>query len=53
MNCLQLYKCLRNAGRTILRYTKIYVDFKQAYDSINHEKLYKIMYDDGIPGKLG
>jgi hypothetical protein len=28
------------------------VDFKQAYDSINHEKLCKIMYDSGIPGKL-
>jgi hypothetical protein len=28
------------------------MDFKQAYDSINHEKLCKIMYDDGMPNKL-
>jgi hypothetical protein len=31
---------------------QIYMDFKQAYDSINHEKLYKIMYDVGIPSEL-
>jgi hypothetical protein len=28
------------------------VDFKQAYDSINHKKLYKIRHDVGIPSKL-
>ena len=30
----------------------MYVDFKQAYDSINCEKFCKIMYDAGMPGKL-
>jgi len=29
-----------------------YVDFQHAYDSIDHKKLWKIMYDAGIPGKL-
>jgi hypothetical protein len=28
------------------------VDFQQAYDSIAHKKLWKIMYDAGISGKL-
>jgi hypothetical protein len=39
-NCLQLN-----------RY-QIFVDFKHVYDNINHEKLYKIMYDTGTPCKL-
>jgi hypothetical protein len=30
----------------------MYVDFKQAYDSINCEKFCEIMYDAGIPDKL-
>jgi hypothetical protein len=31
---------------------QIFVDFKQAYDKINTEKLYKIMLYFGIPEKL-
>jgi hypothetical protein len=31
---------------------QMYVDLKQAYDSINCLKFCKIMYDAGIPGKL-
>jgi hypothetical protein len=31
---------------------KKYVYLQQAYDSIDHKKLWKIMYDAGIPGKL-
>jgi sorting nexin-29 len=30
----------------------IYVDFKQAYDSIQRKKLYTIMYEFGLPPKL-
>lgn len=30
----------------------MYVDFQQAYDSINCENFCKIMYDAGMPGKL-
>jgi len=29
-----------------------YVNFQQVYDSIDNKKLWKIMYDAGIPGKL-
>jgi hypothetical protein len=29
-----------------------YVYLQQADDSIDHKKLWKIMYDAGIPGKL-
>jgi hypothetical protein len=29
-----------------------YVYFQQAYENIDHKKLWKIMYDAGIPGKL-
>jgi hypothetical protein len=29
-----------------------YVDLQQSYDSIDHKKLWKIMYDAGIPSKL-
>jgi hypothetical protein len=43
-----LEKCWENN----IKVYQIYVDFKQCYDSINHEKLYKIMYGAGIPGKL-
>jgi sorting nexin-29 len=31
---------------------QIYVDFKQAYDSIQKKKLYTIMYEFGFPPKL-
>jgi sorting nexin-29 len=31
---------------------QIYVDFKQAYDSIQREKFYTIMYEFGLPPKL-
>ena len=31
---------------------QIFVDFRQAYDSINRDKLYTIMHEFGIPGKL-
>jgi sorting nexin-29 len=31
---------------------QIYIDFKQAYDSIQWEKLYKIMHEFNIPHKL-
>jgi sorting nexin-29 len=31
---------------------QIYVDFKQAYDSVYQEKIYKIMHEFGIPDKL-
>jgi sorting nexin-29 len=31
---------------------QIYVDYKQAYDSIQREKLYTIMYEFGLPPKL-
>jgi sorting nexin-29 len=31
---------------------QIYVDFKQAYDSIQLEKLYRIMHEFSIPNKL-
>jgi hypothetical protein len=37
-----LEKCWENN----IKVHQIYVDFKQAYHSINHEKLYKIMYDE-------
>lgn len=28
------------------------MDFQQAYNSVDHKKLWKIMYDAGTPGKL-
>jgi sorting nexin-29 len=31
---------------------QIYVDFKQAYDSIQRNKLYTVMYELGLPPKL-
>jgi hypothetical protein len=31
---------------------QIYVDFNQAYDSIQREKLYRIMHEFNIPNKL-
>jgi sorting nexin-29 len=31
---------------------QIYVDFKQAYDSIQQEKLYRIIHEFNIPNKL-
>jgi sorting nexin-29 len=31
---------------------QIYVDFKQAYDSIQREKRYRIMHEFSIPNKL-
>ena len=31
---------------------QIFVDFRQAYDSINSDKLYTIMHEFGISGKL-
>jgi sorting nexin-29 len=43
-----LEKCWEHS----IKVYQIYVDFKQAYDSINREMLYKIMYDVGITNKL-
>jgi hypothetical protein len=43
-----LEKCWENN----IKVYQISVDFKQVYDSINHEKLYKIMNDAGTPCKL-
>jgi hypothetical protein len=31
---------------------QLYVDFKQAYDTVHRGKLYKIMHELGIPDKL-
>lgn len=31
---------------------QLYVDFKQAYDSLDRGKIYKIMREFGIPSKL-
>jgi hypothetical protein len=31
---------------------EIYVDLKQAYDSIQRKKLYTVMYEFGLPPKL-
>jgi hypothetical protein len=31
---------------------QIYVDFKQAYDSIQQQKLYRIMHEFNIPNKV-
>jgi hypothetical protein len=43
-----LQKCWENN----ININQTYVDFKQAYDSIDHKKLWKIMYDAGIHGNL-
>jgi sorting nexin-29 len=43
-----LEKCWENN----LSVHQIYVDFKQAYDSIQRKKLYTIMYEFGLPPKL-
>ena len=43
-----LQKCWENN----IKVYQIFVDFKQIYDSINHEKLYKITNDARTPCKL-
>jgi sorting nexin-29 len=52
INFSQSKQILEKCWEFSINVYQIYVDFKQAYDSIQREKLYGIMHEFNIPNKL-
>jgi hypothetical protein len=52
INFSQSNRSWKSVGNSIYNVHQIYVDFRRACDSIQREKLYRIMHEFNIPNKL-